>query len=293
MTLLDRCIACEGTLEIPGRVLCERCVSRLRGRVALCPEQITSHIEAERSGATAALIDEWGRVYPLAAKTSVGRHVGPGCLSIAESSVSRTHAELARSVAGQWIARDAGSSNGTWVNGERIDARRLEHDDIVTFGYVSLLFVARPVTAPSHENRHVTMKPAQLYEDDSIEETFSGLRKVDLRMASPSGGGGGVLEIDGRSVQLTYVQLELFRVLSARMMDEAGRDERVRGFVRSSELLATIGFDTPKPDDNHLKQLVRRVRRALSRAGIPDAIESRHGFGYRLSVLPRARPDGV
>lgn len=291
MTLSYRCIACEESLEAQGRVLCERCVSRLRGRVALCPEQITSHVEPERSGPTAALVDEWGRVYPLAAKTSVGRHIGPGCLSIAESSVSRAHAELARSAAGQWTAKDAGSSNGTWVNGERIDARHLEHDDLVTFGYVSLLFVAGPVTSASAQEQHVTMKPARLYDDEPAEETFSGLRKVDLRMASPTGGGGGVLELDGRSVQLTYVQLELFRVLT-RMMDEAGRDERVRGFVRSSELLATIGFDTPKPDDNHLKQLVRRVRRALSRAGIPDAIESRHGFGYRLSVLPRERPDG-
>jgi hypothetical protein len=180
------------------------------------------------------------------------------------------------------------------VNGDRIDTSRLKHGDLVSFGYVSLLFVADPVVTPAGEGRHVTVRPGDLPvlpDGESTEQTFSGLRHVDLRLASPTGGGGGVLELDGRTVQLTFGQLELFRVLSARMMDEAGRDERVRGFVRSSELLATLGWDTARPDENHLKQLVRRARRALSRAGIPDAIESRHGFGYRLSVLPHRWPE--
>ena len=34
----------------------------------------------------------------------------------------------------------------------------------------------------------------------------------------------------------------------------------------------------------------RRMRRALGRAGIGDIVESRHGFGYRLRVIPNKRP---
>jgi DNA-binding response OmpR family regulator len=70
------------------------------------------------------------------------------------------------------------------------------------------------------------------------------------------------------------------------MEEESKVDERVRGFVRSSELLASLSWDTARPDDNHLKQLVRRARRSLARAGIADVIESRHGFGYRLRIVP-------
>src|SRR5262249_40876664 len=131
--------------------------------------------------------------------------------------------------------------------------------------------------------------PPRLFDDDAMEETFSGLRRGDLHLVSPSGGGGGVLELDGRSVQLTLVQHELFRLLFRRMRDDEDRDERVRGFVRSSELLASLSWDRAKPGDIHLKQPVRRLRRALSRAGVPDLIESRQGFGYRLSILPRPR----
>jgi pSer/pThr/pTyr-binding forkhead associated (FHA) protein len=287
-----RCLACADRPVSDG-LLCEPCAATLRGKHAICAEQITCQVDgtSERAG----LMDEWGRVHALATATAIGRQAVAGGLSIAEPSVSRRHAELHR-VGNTWEVRDLGSSNGTTVNGKRIDRKPVEHGDVIAFGHVRFIFVS---DVPAVQNRSfqaaMTVKPAaappSLYEDDVIEETFSGLRSADLTFCAPSGGGGGVLEIDGRSVQLTLIQLELFQVLARRMMDEAGRDERVRGFVRSSELLATLPWDTPKPEDNHMKQLVRRVRRALSRAGIPDIIESRHGFGYRLCVLPNRRPE--
>jgi DNA-binding response OmpR family regulator len=70
------------------------------------------------------------------------------------------------------------------------------------------------------------------------------------------------------------------------MLAESSQPAQVRGFVRSSELLASIAWDTREPDDNHLKQLIRRARRLLIRAGLGDLIESRQRFGYRLRVVP-------
>lgn len=285
-------------------MLCEPCAARLRGVHALCPEQITSQVAVplEKAG----LIDQWGRVHVLNATTQIRRQVVKNGIAIAEPSVSRSHADLRMVSATQWEVRDLGSSNGTTVNGKRIDVKRVEHGDVVAFGHVAFYFALDgalasrgaqlPTTTVKPEPPPVRIAyddapPKIVYEDEpSVEETFSGLRSVDLRLVTPSGGGGGVLEVDGRAVQLTLVQLELFQVLWKRMIAEVGMDERVRGYVRSSELLATLAWDTPKPDDNHMKQLVRRVRRTLSRAGIPDIIESRHGFGYRLSVAPRQAP---
>lgn len=284
-----KCLVCADR-DVTQETLCEPCASRLRGEHPLCPEQITCHVEA--TSESAGLIDEWGRIHPLQTATTVRRQALPGSLAIAEPSVSRAHAEIRRS-GDVWEVRDMGSSNGTTVNGTRVESAKLRHGDLLKFGHVGFVFVTNvPRTARHSLQPLSTVKPAAtppriVYEDEVVEETFSGLRPADLRFAIPSGGGGGMLEIDGRAVQLTLVQLELFQVLAKRMLDEVGRDERVRGFVRSSELLATLAWDTPKPEDNHMKQLVRRVRRALSRAGIPDIIESRHGFGYRLSVLPR------
>jgi DNA-binding winged helix-turn-helix (wHTH) protein len=56
--------------------------------------------------------------------------------------------------------------------------------------------------------------------------------------------------------------------------------------VRAIELLTDLPWNTASPDDNHLKQQIRRVRKALTRLGLDDVIEARHGFGYRLTVEP-------
>ena len=72
-----------------------------------------------------------------------------------------------------------------------------------------------------------------------------------------------------------------------RMAADRGRPVAVRGYVHSSEILAAVSWDTAHPSDNHVKQLVRRLRRSLARSGRDNLIESQQGLGYRLSVVPR------
>ena len=47
-------------------------------------------------------------------------------IEIADASVSRFHAWLEKSDAGEWQLADAGSRNGTQIGGRRIDARALQ-----------------------------------------------------------------------------------------------------------------------------------------------------------------------
>jgi DNA-binding CsgD family transcriptional regulator len=57
-----------------------------------------------------------------------------------DPTASRLHAMLERFPAG-WCVTDLGSSNGTWVNGERIwAARGLRHGDEVRLGQTRLIF---------------------------------------------------------------------------------------------------------------------------------------------------------
>lgn len=71
------------------------------------------------------------------------------------------------------------------------------------------------------------------------------------------------------------------------MADEPHQPSVVRGFVRSSELLANLSWDTRDPADTNVKQLVRRTRRTLIKAEIGDLIEARQRFGYRLRIVPK------
>ena len=77
----------------------------------------------------------------LAARTTVGRD-NANALVIDSTRVSRRHAELIKDGLNVWV-RDLGSSNGTFVNDERIECARLQHGDVVVIGDCKLRFLAR------------------------------------------------------------------------------------------------------------------------------------------------------
>ncbi len=71
------------------------------------------------------------------AVTVIGR--AEGALRIADPRVSGRHAQVELSGGEVWL-RDLGSTNGTFVNGARIDLVRLNHLDEVTVGATRLLY---------------------------------------------------------------------------------------------------------------------------------------------------------
>jgi len=74
-----------------------------------------------------------GRRTPLTQRSYViGRENAD--LVIPRSAVSRQHSTLSADDAGDWWIADLGSTNGTFVNEERIERRRLADGDQVRFG---------------------------------------------------------------------------------------------------------------------------------------------------------------
>lgn len=286
-------------------MLCEECREELSSPIHVMPEQLQLH---PGHPTTAGLIDLWGRPHPLDPQTPIGRQVEGQGLAILEPSVSRHHAQLAFD-GSTWTLRDLGSSNGSYQDDKLIDGPVQLHDgDRIRFGHIAFYFV-EDVTRlpPPHIARTSTatiQRPPELAEPgaqtdttprvpaDEVfpdeEHTNIGLPIMSFRLHEPTGGGGGLVEVDGKQVQLTTTQFELMALMVRRMAAEVHQPELVRGFVRSSELIADLSWDTREPSENHVKQLVRRVRRALIKSEIGDLIESRHRFGYRLRAIPRA-----
>ncbi|MBT8493886.1 MAG: FHA domain-containing protein [Deltaproteobacteria bacterium] len=264
----------------------------LTGIARLVPEQIlSSHVGVAR----AALVDPFGRVHKLQAESMIGREPKAAGLVILDGSVSRQHARITKRGDSYFIA-DLASTNGTSVNDELVTREmELRSGDVVHVGQVGFLFLQTespipdllPINRSAVETFPTTRPPTAALDDDEPDEsTYIGPPLLPLQLVSPSGGGGGLLTLGSVTVQLTLNQYELLSTLVDRMRSEAGLDASIRGFVRSSELMVCVSWDTRQPDENHLKQLVRRLRRTLARESIDNLIESRRGFGYRLRLVP-------
>ncbi len=237
------------------------------------------------------LVDAFGYLHRLASNTIIGRSPKTEGVFVRDSSISRDHAEIRCHDNGDYEVRDLGSKNGTALNDTRVTAwMPLVDGDRLRFGQVEFYFTTTAAAAFASNSREVPTE-AMLGLDEPTQAAASdmtgeGLSEVYFELLEPRGGGGGFLKLDEMVVPLTIPQLELLRALSTRMKDDKAEPDIVRGYVRSQELLAHIPWDTQHPTENHLKQLIVRIRRSLARAGIDNLIESRRRLGYRLRVIP-------
>jgi pSer/pThr/pTyr-binding forkhead associated (FHA) protein len=99
------------------------------------------------------------RISLEADRTTVG-NASENDISLAhDATASHLHAMLERFQAG-WCVTDLGSSNGTWVNGERIwSSRRLRHGDEIRIGQTRLIF-RDPSHAAGRETEAETGPPS-------------------------------------------------------------------------------------------------------------------------------------
>jgi hypothetical protein len=294
LTMRQMCPVCQARAAAIG-VLCLDCRDEIASPIRATPEQVQLHGNAPTA---AALIDIWGRPHALDPITPVGRTVGGHGLAVFEVSISRHHARISLDGAG-WSVCDLASSNGTYIDDTPVNgATPLHAGARVRFGQLAFYFLpdGAQLSAPLAVEMSTGLIPCvaaagsgQIPAEPDFEEerTDPGLPSIALKVHEPTGGGRGFVELEGKRVQLTSTQLELISLMMRRMTDDSEQPPVVRGFVRSSELIAGLSWDTTEPNENHVKQLVRRVRRALMKVALGDLIESRHRFGYRLRAIPR------
>ena len=96
-------------------------------------------------------------------RTTIGRardnvHV------LADNVASRHHAEIRKTPEG-FALKDLGSSNGTWVNGKRVDTHELRDGDVILVGKTTFTF-----SEPPWDGRTVLVDMSEVGEGE--EETF-------------------------------------------------------------------------------------------------------------------------
>ena len=273
---MTTCLVCRELRQTTG-VACAECLDELRPTIRLTPEQIQMQ---GKQPTAAALVDPYGRLHRLQKKTLVGREHEEEGLRLLEASVSRRHAMLEYR-ASQWTLKDLGSSNGTFVEDNSFGTViPLRDGERIRFGSIAFFFLddvgATPQVEPSLDGFTVR-GPVEIVSTRELPRIDPKPMTVELR--EPTGGGGGVALIDGKSVQLTVPQFELMTILSKRAKDGADA-----GFVHPTELIRSLSLESSVPNEDHVRQLVRRLRRVLFKAGLENVIESRYGAGYRLRI---------
>jgi FHA domain-containing protein len=94
--------------------------------------------EAEREQVTLT-VD--GRVVPLIADRIVVGRSRECDVQVDDGNVSRRHVELVREGPSEWVVADLGSTNGTEVNGRKVQRRTaLDDGDRITIGSTELVF---------------------------------------------------------------------------------------------------------------------------------------------------------
>lgn len=95
-------------------------------------------------------------------RVAIGRDAGND-IRLPEPAVSSRHAVVITRM-GQSTMHDLNSSNGTWINGHKIESQPLKHGDVVQFGRLSMTFIdeSDAASAPASGQSGNTQRDANI-----------------------------------------------------------------------------------------------------------------------------------
>jgi two-component system, cell cycle response regulator len=177
-----------------------------------------------------------GEVFDLGKESIViGRD--PSCdFELDDDSVSRQHASLEQ-VAGEYILTDRGSTNGTYVNNERIEQRELRTCDRLRFGNQIVKFLSTDhIEVEYHETVYKIMTTDGLTQVYNRRYLLEVIEREFYRASRTE-----------RPLSVLMVDVDLFKKINDTHGHLAGDEvlgelcRRISGLLRRDEVLARYG----------------------------------------------------
>ncbi|TDR18517.1 FHA domain-containing protein [Marinicella litoralis] len=121
----------------------------------------------------------FGKTYPLRGSTIIGRH--SEChICVNADGISRKHVQIDADPNGLKV-KDLGSSNGTFVNGKKVDECEIKVGDELKIDNIRFLVqtpgMTDPTTDANAKKANATTKKHQRSQDDPIEKSSGGVVK--------------------------------------------------------------------------------------------------------------------
>jgi hypothetical protein len=193
----------------------------------------------------------------------IGRE-GSNALVISDPQTSRKHFQIAAKL-GEFVLEDLGSSNGTFVNGERVEEKRtLQPGDKIAVGETLVYFLKE--TGGGAENR----------KGELSSQEISGYR---LGRLLGRGGMGTVYE----AVQISLERTVAFKVLARELTSNPEFIERFVSEARAAGRLSHANivavFDVGKSDDVHFYSM-----EYMSGGSVDDLLRKRGPLPFEETI---------
>ncbi len=162
--------------------------------------------------------DQKGRIYPLGERLTVGRGINNDIVT-ADPRASRLHATVERAGPGAgWTLIDPGSTNGTFVNGQRAGRADLRDGDLIQIGDFTLIVELSDSVARRDEQHDGTMIGVSLGESPpgAIPDILD-LRAQPIVTIGRDPGNG--LTLDHPQISRYHARLELQQDGALRVTD--------------------------------------------------------------------------
>ena len=279
--MVGMCIVCERNREGGRGELCHECAAKVS---PADDSVIREHIWSTVTDAAAWLVDGFGRAHEIGERSSIGRDLD-GQLIVLSKSMSREHAELRRSH-GRWSVRDRGSTNGTCVDGVRVEgAVPLPPRALLAFGDMRFWFCDTITQRPCQHESLVTVEISELVRF-CIKHANGELQLIvpNRNTTTP----GEILWRTNETAafaqrELPVLEFQLMRLLCMRAIAEVGSPAAVRGTIPTPQLARELPFQGTYPDDENVRKLVQRLRSTLVELGADNILRTAPGRGYYLA----------
>lgn len=117
-------------------------------------------------------------------------------ICVPDPTISGDHCKLIRESDGSYTAHDNGSTNGTRINGVRIEAQTLVNSDILQVGGVEMLFDCEEKSVTSVLSTQTGI---------NLEDTAGGLEVKEMANFSPFGSSSGIHRSENKKVLYTLM----------------------------------------------------------------------------------------